>query len=121
MSEEEYEDEYDPKRIGALIIVLAVVSFILLVFFEIIDFGTFDFSSIELPKTEKTNEVIETPNPNIEGIKPEYQKYIDFGISNDDIIDFQNLDCTVFEPENENLLSTDPKFEQIIQQRRSEC
>jgi len=53
-------------------------------------------------------------------IKPNYEKFIG-QISEDDIVDIQNLECNNFNAGNETLISTDPEFDEIFSQRRSEC
>lgn len=52
-------------------------------------------------------------------VKPEYQKFLDLGVSYDDVLDFQDMDCTVFNtPE---MISTDTKYTSIIEQRKIDC
>lgn len=68
------------------------------------------------------NEFYEEPVPEeiIYDIKPNYEKFIG-QLSEDDIVDIQNLDCNTFVGENQTLISDDPKYDEIFTQRRSEC
>lgn len=52
-------------------------------------------------------------------IKQEYEKYLDLGISYDDVLDFQDLPCQIFDtPE---MISPDSRFTAIIEQRKIDC
>lgn len=55
-------------------------------------------------------------------IKPEYEKYLETGISEDDILDIQSMNCNWFDFNNaSSVISDDPKYERIFEQRKSEC
>jgi len=137
MAEEEYEDAFDFKKIGAIAvgIIIAVVAATILLGIIKVDIPT--IPEIELPEinieTEQPSQqqqqqpetVVPTPeSPIIEVedkrdlIKPEYEKYIDFGITIDDIVDIQFMPCLSFEEGN---FSQESKYIEIFKQRRSEC
>jgi len=124
---EEYEEVYDFKKIIiiggiiALVVILSAWVFISINFESwleypnpILDFPEF-LPEIELPDMTQ-QQSIEDEWLNV---KPNYQKFVDFGISVDDIIDIQDMDCLAFE--NDSLISKDPKYTMIFEQRRSEC
>lgn len=114
MSEEEY-DGYDLKKIGILIGGCVIAAGIILtLLFGFIDIDI-ELPPIKIPKTESQPRIIDN------NINPEYVKYLDFGISEDDIIDIQELDCIMFEPENANYMPNDTKYTEILNQRRAEC
>lgn len=108
MSETQYVTDY--KKIGLIAIICGIIFSI---FFIVIS-GSLPILSSPIAEnqpqelTEKTDQ-----------IKPEYQKYLELGISKDDVLDFQTMSCSVFNtPE---LLSTDTKYTSIIEQKKIEC
>jgi len=112
----EYEEVVDFKKIGLIATILILGSIIIAVYVLGMDFPT-----IEIPEIN-SNEQIEPETETIQAdprIRDEYKKYIDFGLSEDDILNIQELPCEAFETK-ENF-SQDPKYGMIFQQRESEC
>ncbi len=141
MAEEEYEDAFDFKKIGVIAVVIIIAVVAATVFLGIIEVNIPTIPDIELPEvninieTEQPSQqqepdtVVTDPPPtpvspiiNAEDkrglIKPEYEKFIEFGITIDDIVDIQNMSCLSFDEGN---ISTDPKYAEIFEQRRTEC
>lgn len=145
MTEEaEYEDAFDFKKIGVIAVVIIIAVVAATVFLGIIEVNipTIPDIEFELPEvninieTEQPSQqqepdtvVTEPPPPTpvspiIDAedkrglIKPEYEKFIEFGITIDDIVDIQNMSCLSFDEGN---ISTDPKYAEIFEQRRTEC
>ena len=135
----EYEEGYDLKKVGALIlgIILAVIVVSMFIGLINIQIPEITIPEMQTEQAQQTNTEPETmqeppqPTPispviqvpeDIENkrelIKPEYEKYLDFGLSVDDIVDIQFLSCEILETED---ISQDPKFVQIFKQRLSEC
>lgn len=108
---EEVKEVIDYKKIG--IIAIICIGFAGLIFIVLSPILSIQLPQLNLPQiqedqTEKTDQ-----------IKPEYQKYLELGISKDDVLDFQTMSCSVFNtPE---LLSTDTKYTSIIEQKKIEC
>lgn len=103
---EEVKEVVDYKKIVLVIIgiLFAIAVFVYINPGNYIILPTIEIQE-ELPITEKTTQ-----------IKPEYEKFLDLGISYDDIIDFQDMDCTIFNtPER---ISQDSKFISIIEQKK---
>ena len=121
---EEYEEVFDRTKVFALIIGLVSVA-VLIVFFLTVDFEQIKIPEIEIPIEIPEIEIQEQPvqQTTTENIKPEYQKYIEFGLTEDDIIDIQSMLCGFFDDEinNGTELSTDSKYQNIFDQRRLEC
>lgn len=69
MSEEEWEEVTDYRKITALGIITAVVIFFGLVYFGIIDIYVLDFSQINLPEINQETKVDQTEKPK-QDIKP---------------------------------------------------
>lgn len=108
---EEYDEVYDFKKIGIVIGVIGIVAIIVIFFAGLFTETLSEFMPvIELPVLPELTDL---------DIKPNYRKFLDFGISADDIKDIQNMDCISFE--NEALISKDPKYTMIFEERRSEC
>lgn len=109
---EEIKEVIDYKKI---LIVIGLVSLGIVVLI-IINPINITLPTIALPVlTEENKPVTEKTDP----IKPEYQKYLDLGISYDDVLDFQDMECTIFNtPE---MISTDTKYTAIIEQRKIDC
>ena len=117
---EEFKEVTDYKKIFLVagIIVVGVIVFALVnpLKFE----STFD---IKIPEIIPENSFFEG-EPKIDTektsqIKPEYLKYLDLGLTYDDILDFQDLPCSTFDtPE---IISTDSKYTAIIEQRKIDC
>lgn len=103
----EYVTDY--KKIGIIAIACGIGLGVL--FFTLgqnISFPTLPMQDQPEQLTEKTDQ-----------IKQEYKKYLDLGISTDDILDFQSMPCSIFDtPE---MLSTDTKYTSIIEQKKIEC
>lgn len=134
MAEEvEYEEGYDLKKIGALALGIILVVIVVSMFFGLIEIPEITIPEIqtEQPNTEPETIQEQPPAPispvivvpeDIENkrelIKPEYEKYLNFGLSADDIVDIQFLSCEILETED---VSEDPKYTQIFNQRLSEC
>ncbi len=118
---EEYEEEFDRTKVFALIIGLVSVG-VLIIFLATVDFEQIVIPEIQLDETifETESQIPDQIEPGKDVIKDEYFKYLDFGISIDDIVDIQSIDCNVFHNQN-NSLSTDSKYENIFDQRRNEC
>ena len=123
---EEYEEVYDFKKIiivGGIIALVVILSALVFISINTDWFESFE-NWLEFP-----NPILDFPEfiPKIElptmnqdeDIKPNYRKFLDFGISADDIKDIQNMECITFE--NEALISKDPKYTMIFEERRSEC
>jgi hypothetical protein len=121
---EEYEEVFDRTKVFALIIGLASVA-VLIVFFLTVDFEQIQIPEIQIPIEIPEIEIQEQPveQTRTENIKPEYQKYIEFGLTEDDIIDIQSMPCGFFDDtiSNGTELSTDNKYETIFDQKRTEC
>ena len=119
---EEYEEVYDRTKVFALIIGLVSVG-VLVVFFLTVDFEQIKIPEIQIPEIqlqEQTESQIPVQlEPGKDVIKDDYFKYIDFGISIDDIVDIQSMPCSAFE--QNDTLSTDNKYQNIFDQRRLEC
>jgi len=117
---EEYEEVFDRTKVFALIIGLVSVG-VLIVFFLTVDFEQIKIPEIpEIQLQEQT--IIKPPvqlEPGKDVIKDDYFKYIDFGISIDDIVDIQSMPCESFG--QNGTLSTDSKYQNIFDQRRLEC
>jgi len=109
---EEIKEVIDYKKIIGITVVAVVVGIIgvYAVFGWPSDFELPDLKSSmeEIRNTEKTTNV-----------RNEYKQYFDKGITEDDILDIQDLDCMMFE--DEDLISKDPKYTEIFNQRRAEC
>ena len=93
-------------------------------FFLTVDFEQIQIPEIQIPVMEiQEQPVIEQEQTTTENIKPEYQKYIEFGLTEDDIIDIQSMPCSFFDVSvnNGTELSTDSKYQNIFDQRRLEC
>ena len=126
--EVEYEEGYDLKKVGALILGIILVVIVATMFLGLINIEIPEITIPEITIPETQNQItndqtapqeptqVQIPNNNL---RPEYEKYFDFGLSVDDIIDIQNMDCSVFTANG--TMSTDPKFTGIFEQRRSEC
>ncbi len=117
---EEYEEEYDRTKVFALIIGLVSVV-VLIIFLATVDFDQI-IPEIQLDETifETESQIPDQLEPGKGVIKDEYFQYLDFGLSIDDIVDIQSIDCNVFHNQN-NSLSTDSKYENIFNQRKNEC
>lgn len=115
---EEYEEVFDRTKVFALIIGLVSVG-VLIVFFLTVDFEQIKIPEIQIPITETETQIPVQLEPGKDVIKDEYFKYIDFGISLDDIVDIQSMPCSVFS--GNDTLSTDSKYQNIFDQRRLEC
>ena len=110
---EEYKEVIDYKKIGLIGLVIGVA--ILLIMLFIMPIFTQNIAPKEIEK------IVEQPEQNQirPEIKPQYQKFIDLGITEDDVVDFQEMPCEIFDtPEK---ISPDPKYTAIIEQRKSEC
>lgn len=127
---EDYEEVYDRTKVFALIIGLVSVG-VLVVFFLTVDLEQIVLPEIEIPKIEipviqLQEQTITEPQipdeiePGKDAIKDDYFKYLDFGLSMDDIVDIQSMPCSVFSSSN-NTLSTEGKYQNIFDQRRLEC
>ncbi len=114
---EEYEEVYDRTKVFALIIGL-VSAGVLVVFFLTVDFEQIKFPEIQLEEQTESQIPVQL-EPGKDVIKDDYFKFIDFGISLDDIVDIQSMPCSVFS--NNDTLSTDSKYQNIFDQRRLEC
>lgn len=109
----EVQEVLDYKKIGLVVGIIAVAG--------IIGYFFLTGYSLELPNIPGTNFEIPEMVPNqLDQVKPQYEKFIDFGLSEDDILDFQNLPCDVLHNQPE-LISQEPKFEAIKTQREIEC
>ena len=111
--------------VGVLILFLATVDFEQI---EIpIEIPEIEIPEIEIPEIEIQEQVEQEPvqQTTTENIKPEYQKYIEFGLTEDDIFDIQSMPCGIFDDlatnGTQSQLSTDSKYETIFDQRRNEC
>lgn len=103
---EQYVTDY--KKIGLIAIICGLI-------LGIVYFMITGLPSISTTDTQEIQQLTEKTDQ----IKPEYQKYIDLGISHDDILDFQDMSCSIFNtPE---MLSTDTKYTSIIEQKKIEC
>lgn len=110
---EEYE-VVDFKKIGLFATMIVLGGILVAVYI-----GGVDFPTIDLPEKTVFNANEQNTHVQDQRINSEYRKYIDLGISEDDILNIQELPCEAFEsPEN---LSTDPKYELIFNQRQSDC
>lgn len=107
---EEYKEVTDYKKIGLVIGLVVCVAIILFLFLAS---KPFEFPETSMSQEQQLEQI--KPQP----VREEYQKFIDLGLSIDDIIDFQEMPCETFNtPE---MISTDPKYTAIIEQRRSDC
>lgn len=115
----EYEEVVDFKKIGLIVTILILGSIITAVYIFGMDFPNIDLTQ---PKNESVQQPItegDTQSQIDPRIRNDYKKYIEFGLSQDDILNIQELPCEAFEtPEN---FSQEPKYELIFQQRQSEC
>jgi len=127
---EEYEEVFDRTKVFALIIGIVSVG-VLIVFFMTVDLEQIVIPEIvipeiEIPEIQLQEQTITEPQipdelePGKDVIKDEYLKYLDFGLSMDDIVDIQSMSCSVFSSSNDTL-STDNKYQNIFDQRRLEC
>lgn len=127
---EEYELVFDYKKIALLIIgIMAVMLVVFIIisgelpsFLSEIKIPEIALPEIELPVQSTqptTQEQIPQPEPP-EQMKGEYQQYLGFGLSEDDIIDIQSMNCSLFSQGNATM-SEDPKFTLIFEQRKAEC
>jgi len=114
---EEYEEVYDRTKVFALIIGLVSVG-VLIVFFLTVDFEQITIPEIQFQEQTESQIPVQL-EPGKDVIKDDYFKYIDFGISIDDIVDIQSMPCSTF-GQNDSL-STDSKYQNIFDQRRLEC
>ncbi len=116
---EEYELVFDYKKIALLIIGIMAV---MLVVFIIISGELPSFlSEIKIPEIDLPVQSTPQPEPEPLGqMKGEYQQYLGFGLTEDDIIDIQNMNCNLFSQGNATI-SEDPKFTLIFEQRKAEC
>jgi len=120
---EDYEEVYDRTKVFALIIGLVSIG-VLIVFFLTVDFEQIKIPQIEIPEIQLQEQTRSEPipdqlEPGKDVIKDDYFKYLDFGISIDDIVDIQSMPCSVFSAND--TLSTDSKYQNIFDQRRLEC
>lgn len=110
MSETQYVTDY--KKIGMVAIGCGVGLGIL---FFILGGQNISFPTLSIPENQPSQQLTEKTDQ----IKSEYQKYLELGISKDDILDFQMMSCAIFDtPE---MLSTDTKYTSIIEQKKIEC
>lgn len=112
MSEE--VEVYDRTKVFALIIGLVSAGVLIYFFTMVIDFNEIGFNEVQL-------EVPIILEPGKDGIKDDYIKFLDFGISGDDIVDIQSTPCEIFSGNQSSLLSADNKYKVIFDQRRNEC
>lgn len=109
---EEYKEVTDYKKILIVSGIIGGIIAVGLSLYSLDDFGMLipDFSEKQEP-TELEKQ--------LSMIQEEYKKFIDLGISADDVLNFQEMPCETFNtPE---MISTDPKYTAIIEQRRSDC
>lgn len=108
MSETQYVTDY--KKIGIIAVACGI------------GFGVLFFTlgqNITFPTLQMQENQAEQLTEKTDQIKQEYKKFVDLGISKDDILDFQVMSCSVFDtPE---MLSTDTKYTSIIEQKKIEC
>ncbi len=119
---EEYEEVYDFKKIiiiGGIIALVVILSAWVFISINFESWLEFPNPILDFPEFLPEIELPDLPELTDLDIKPNYRKFLDFGISADDIQDIQNMDCISFE--NEALISTDPKYTMIFEERRSEC
>jgi len=125
---DEYEEVFDFKKIAIVIGIIGIVVIIVIFFAGLFTSSLFntDFPNpiLDFPEFLPEIELPEmTQQQSIEdewlNVKTNYQKFVDFGISVDDILDIQDMDCSSFE--NDSLISKDSKYTMIFEERRSEC
>lgn len=121
MTDVEYEDGYDLKKIGAIAIIVIGLAFISFYFVYPENYSWVNLSNISefLWQNMDSGSILEDKVN--ENIKTDYTKYLEFGITEDDVIDIQSLDCSMFLESNKHLMPNDTKYDAILEQRRAEC
>ena len=110
---DELEEVTDFKKVGIIIIGVTVVA-IGSMYFLMPENFTIPDVVLELPQIEMPK--AETTSPNL---RDDYKVFVG-EISEDDVIDFQNLDCSIILG-NSSLISNDKKYDEVIAFRQSEC
>ena len=81
-----------------------------------------EFEPIVAPPETNDQPVIQDPFDKETELKPEYEAFLETGLSQDDILDIQSMNCEWFTFNNASqVISDDPKYSKILDVRKSEC
>lgn len=112
---EDYIEVYDFKKIGIVIGIIGIIVIIVMFFTGLFTSSFSEFiPEIELPE-------INFPVGQSSTISTSYEKYLEFGLSKEDILFYQNYDCVQIQYKNGTGLQEGGKFGAIFVQKSIEC
>lgn len=112
---EDYIEVYDFKKIGIVIGIIGIIVIIVMFFAGLFTSSFIEFiPEIELPE-------INFPVGQSSTISLSYEKYLDFGLTKEDILFYQNYNCIQIQYKNGTGLQEGGKFGAIFIQKSIEC
>jgi len=119
---EDYIEVYDFKKIGIVIGIIGIIVIIVMFFAGLFTSSFFntDFPNPILDFPEFIPE-INFPVGQGSTISTSYEKYLDFGLTKEDILFYQNYNCVQIQYKNGTGLQEGGKFGAIFIQKSIEC